>query len=310
MEHDALPPLTPADRALLLAARVWGEQPDPGLWDLFPPDRCVALRWAWDSGFAGETEAEAREQLLLTHEAQARPDLARVHVSWWVRALKGEPASVRAAVVGHVSAAVSEALRDALGPGPDDLASDRPPHPQALELALALWTERLVGDLADRDDDPPAVVALSQLDATTLTRLIRTTGLAKWSITEEPADLGPDDLARLGRLRERLGAADSRFRHVAASDLAGLGPQVANRAARLGLTTLARLLASVDPYRVRWALQHIPYPTAKALRTLMGPPGRRNPMLARWETDVLRAGWLELFRESRLAEPWRWGIPT
>jgi len=233
-----------------------------------------------------------------------------VHVSWWVRALKDEPAPVRAAVVGHVPSAVSEALRGELGLGPDDLASDRPPHPHALGMALALWTERLVGDLPERDDDPPAVVALSRLDATTLTRLIREAGLAKWSLTPETAGLGPDELARCDRLSAHLGAVDPRFRQVAASDVADLGPGVANRSARLGLTTLARLLATADPYRVRWALQHIPYATAKALRTLMGPPGRRNPMLARWETDVLRAGWLELLRESRLEEPWRWGIPT
>jgi hypothetical protein len=155
------------------------------------------------------------------------------------------------------------------------------------------------------------IVALSRCDASTLTRLIRTTGLAKWSLTPaRPQEFAPDDMARFDHLRERLGAVDPRFCQVAVCDVADIGRGTPGNEARLGLTTFARLLASADPYRVRWALQHLPYPTAKAIRTLMGPPGRRNPMLARWETDVLRAGWLEMLLESRLDEPWRWGTPT
>jgi hypothetical protein len=311
IDNDAAPPpLTPTDHALLLAARVWGERPDPGLWDLFTTHRRAALRWAWKAGLGGEEEA-ARRRLACEYEAQARPNLARVHVSWWARALKDEPASVRAAVIGHVPPAVAEAFCAELGLGPDDLAADRPAEPHALRTALALWTERLVGDLAEREDDPPVIVALAQCDAPTLTRLIRTTGLAKWSLTpSRPQELAPDDMARLDRLRERLGEVDPRFRQVAVRDVADIGRGTLGNEARLGLTTLARLLASADPYRVRWALQHLPYPTAKAIRTLMGPPGRRNPMLARWETAILRAGWQDMLNESRLDEPWRWETPT
>jgi hypothetical protein len=313
MAPDAAPtPLTFTDRVLVLAARAWGGDVGPDLWDTLPADRRVAVRWAWNAGPARDLSPHQAQALLgREHEAQARPDLARVHVSWWARALRDEPVSVRAAVVNHVAPAVADALRDELGLGPDDLVASRPPDPRALQTVLALWTERLVGDLPDRDDDPPAICALARLDAPTLTRLIRVAGLAKWSLTpSRPPGLGPGDLTRFERVRARLGNIDPRFRVVAGRDVADLGPGATHGEVRLGLVTLARLLASAEPYRVRWALQHVPYATARSIRTLMGPPGRRNPMLARWETDVLGAAWLTLKGEDRLAEPWRWGTAT
>ena len=78
------------------------------------------------------------------------------------------------------------------------------------------------------------------------------------------------------------------------SAAAGLGPQRAasDRPARrgrhrrflatLGLNTLARLLAGCEPYRVRWALQHLPYPIAKRIRSLMPSTSQGD-----WRTTIL-----------------------
>jgi hypothetical protein len=69
---------------------------------------------------------------------------------------------------------------------------------------------------------------------------------------------------------------------------------------RLGLITFARLLDVVEPYRVRWALQHLPYPVAKVVRSLMNPKTPPNAPLALWETQVLRAAWDRLHAEGAL----------
>jgi hypothetical protein len=59
--------------------------------------------------------------------------------------------------------------------------------------------------------------------------------------------------------------------------------------ARIGLLTIARLLADCEPFRVRWALQHWPYTIAKLVRALMPPPEKRSPVVRHVEADVLKA---------------------
>ena len=44
-------------------------------------------------------------------------------------------------------------------------------------------------------------------------------------------------------------------------------------AARLGLVSVGRLLAAVEPHRSRWALQHLPYEIAKAIGARIEPGG-------------------------------------
>ena len=304
MERDPAPgPLSSVDLALLRAARVWGDASAAGLWARFPADRRSTLRWGDESGRAGDGDS-ALDRLRLEHAAQARPDLSRVHASWWVRALQHEAPSVRRAVTANLHVGISEAISRGLDLSEEDLTPDRPALPLALQVAVSLWTDRLVGDLPERDDDPPAILVLTCLDGPTVARLVQTTGLAKWSLTgRPPPDLDVRDLARLEPLRLLLADADPRFIQVANRDIEALGPHSPRAVSRAGLTSFARLLMAAEPYRVRWALQHVSYSTAKSLRALMGP-GRKAPMLVRWETSVLRAAWTRLHDERRISVPW------
>lgn len=305
MDDEPAPgPLTNVDRALILAAKVWGDQAGSGVLDRFPIDRRASLRWGWEAGGSSD-RSSALESLRREHAAQARPDPARVHMSWWVRALEEEVESVRRAVLANLPAAIADALRVELKRSPEDLRGDRPAHPLALETALALWTVRIVGGLAERPDDPPVVVALTRFDTRTAARLIQTTGLAKWSLTDRPMPpLERNDAERLAHFREAFVGADPRFVQVATRDVDTLTPGGPHPLARAGLTGFARLLNAADRHRVRWALQHLPYGTAKTLRTQMGAAGKRAPMLARWETDVLRAAWVRLHDEGFVPDGW------
>ena len=72
------------------------------------------------------------------------------------------------------------------------------------------------------------------------------------------------------------------------------------RQARIGLLTMARLLADAEPFRLRWALQHWPYPLAKLVRSLMPPAGGRSASMLEWESLVLKTAWDRLNVEGRL----------
>ncbi len=305
MDREPAPSrLSKGDLTLLRAARVWGDEAAPGLWVHFPAGRRASLRSGW-SACLTEDSALALDGLRREHTAQMRPDLARVHSSWWFRALRNEPASVRRAVAAHLPAALVEPLVQGLGLSPDDLVPDRPAHPDALSIAASLWTAQLVGDLPDRDDDPPVVAALTKFDAPTVARLIQTTGLAKWSLANRPLPpLDGRDLDRLGPLRSRLAGIDPRFMRIAAHDIEALEPGIQRAVAHAGMISFARLLTDADPHRVRWSLQHVPYRTAGSLRTLMGAGARKTPMIVRWEADVLRAAWTCLHDEGRISVPW------
>ncbi len=124
------------------------------------------------------------------HEASARPDPTRVHPSWFVRALAAESPAVRLAVAAHAPGPVGEALRRGLGLDPSDLATDRSPDPEAIGWALALWSERLVGDVPGLDSDPPVVVALTRLRPRELARLVKVvrTGQARLRDRRERAE--------------------------------------------------------------------------------------------------------------------------
>ena len=106
---------------------------------------------------------------------------------------------------------------------------DAPPgpvHPRALAWVLSFWTERLVGGPPPSFEDPPAIRAIATLPPSSLGRLLRACG------------------------QRKLGGEGRESREC---DDAGLG-------------LLGRLLSRAEPFRVRWALQHLPYDFAKQVR--------------------------------------------
>lgn len=296
MENEPAPrPLSPSDQALILAARVWGGEVSASFWQRFKADHRASLLRACEASSA-DGLGEGLTKLRHLHESQARPDFARVHVSWWIQSLKSETRSVQRAVAANLPQGIASAVRDGLSLSEDDLKPDSAPYPVALQTALALWTARLIGDLPRRDDDPLVILAMTRFDSGTLARLVHTAGLAKRALIPGlPSGLTTNDQPRLEWLRKELIDVDPRFVQVVERDLdsvQGIG--------RAGLTTFARLLSVADLYRARWALQQLPYTTARSIRTLMGPEGRRTPMLARWEGDLLRVAVKCLRVEGRI----------
>ncbi len=296
--------LSVTDQALLKALRVWGDVVDSSVWNCLPADRANNLRAAWDR-FSRMQVDRARESLRLEHAAQARADLRRVHPSWWIRALKDETPAIRRAIVSHASEDWREPLRKGLAFSERDVESDHAPLTAALAWVSSLWTERLVGDLAERADDPPAIRILCGFSPSAAARLIRVAGLAKWAVVpSDPPALRTRDRERLGAFREASRTIRNSYRELAARDVAALGRAPKHALVRLGSVSLARLLSLADPYRVRWALQHVPYPVAKFLRSMMPTRVTPNQPWIGWETENLRMACNRLRSEGLW--PWKW----
>jgi hypothetical protein len=298
--------LSSADRALLGYLEGRGEPVGVGFWDCFRAAWGEALRKAWESSVTDHRPG--LDSLRAERAAEAGPDLERVHPSWFVRALKDESPAVQRSVVAHAPPELRVGLQAGLELSDADLRTDSPPNVAAVRWASVLWHERLVGGLAERADDPPVIVALTWLRARDALRLVRAAGLAKWSAAGE--DTSPPlrelDRRRYEEFAGRLGQADPGLAKLADRDLAALDRSGRHPFARLGLVTVARLLEVVEPFRVRWALQHIPYPLAKQTRARMPARRRREPSLEHWESQVLRVAWERLRGEGRLPSDWRW----
>jgi hypothetical protein len=300
--------LTTADRALLRALASWGGPDGDRFWDLLPDPRREAFRSAWEQEAGRWPSAAARRELRREHEAQARPDPGRIHPTWWIRALQDESPAVRRVVVAHAPTPNREAVRGGLHLADADLADDGRAHPEALQWALSLWSERLVGDLPERPDDPSVIRAITQPDREFVRRLVDTAGLAKRAYAvadgaepdedeETPDD--PEGRARLEAFRASWGPPDPALVRVARQDLRVAAPAGLEWPA-LGLTTIGRLLAVVDSYRVRWAIQHLPYAVAKFTRSRMS---LKHPLvsaqaLVTWEGRALRLAWDRLREEA------------
>ncbi len=306
MDNEPAPrPLTSHESAALLAARAWSGGLSETFWESFTPELHASMRWAWQS-MAPITAAEARARLAEEHRAQARPDLARIHVSGWIQALEHEPRSVQRALAARLPAGVAGAIREGLGIAPGELTPSHPADPVATRTALSLWTVRLVGDVPERADDPPVIVALAHLDATAIARLVHHAGLAKWALADKPFPSAErKEQEKLAWFRDELRDTDPRFIQVARREVSELPQETPSTLGRLGLNTFARLLTAAEPYRAHWALQHLAYPMARSLRVLMGPGNRRAPMLARWEGEVLRAAWRRLLQDGWIRLAWR-----
>ncbi|MEO6808944.1 MAG: hypothetical protein ABI353_07510 [Isosphaeraceae bacterium] len=298
-------PLLSAERALAKAITAWGGAGDGSFWDIFAPSWRDRLLTSMD--VEGNGPDAARRALGLEHEAEARPDLARVHPTWWVRALQEESPSVQRLVVSQVPTADRNLVRRGLGLTETDLTPDRSAHPDALRWVLSLWSERLVGGLPTSETDPAMVRVLTLLDPRTLLRLVSAFGLAKQAYAPSMFGTSDEPLPRplRGRDRNRFkhfqrtwGDLEHRLARVARQDRStGLAPP------RLGLVTVGRVLAgTTEPFRARWTLQHQPYNVAKLIRgsmTLKHPfvPARA---LLHWETRAYRMACDRLIVEGKL----------
>jgi len=318
---DAMAPtgLTHADQALLQSLCAWRERSAAAdefvsrLWQRLDPSWAGRLRVVWERGSTALGSYEpvaALEQLRRAHEATARVDLWRVHPSWWIRALEEESPAVQRIVAASAPTFISQPVRDGLLLDSQDMAVPRSINPEVLSWALALWTERLVGGEPERPDDPPALLVFSRLSPRAGYRLCQMTGIAKGVLAgQDPGNHtpGPADQERREWLQTRLASVDLRFRVQAQTDIQSISaPKVPRRhhAARIGLGTLGRLLANCEPFRVRWALQHWPYPVTKLVRFLMGAASNRSASLLQSESLVLKTAWDRLTLEGRLAMPW------
>jgi hypothetical protein len=267
-----------------------------------------------DSG-AGAIPApdSALDALRRAHRAAARANPARVHPSWWIRALEQESPAVQRAVTALAPDPVRHAVQAGLLLDSQDLLSDRPADAEAREWVWSLWSERLLGGEPDPALDPPVIMALTSLPLHAGYRLCRMAGLAKLALAaREPDDAlrlpsGPFDRARSEWLRDRLASAPQVFRRLAEADLQANPTAKWPRrfhVARLGLVTIARLLSGCEPFRVRWALQHWPYTIAKLTRSIMPPAGEPSTSLLPYESLVLKTAWDRLTLKRQLRTAW------
>ncbi|AGA29457.1 hypothetical protein [Singulisphaera acidiphila] len=296
-------PLAIADRALLAALRGWSESVDTRFWNCFEPGWRQILQNGWNEVIALSPE-EAQEQVRREQQAQRHPDWSRIHPSWWLRALKNESPAVQRAVVAHAPRSIREPLKTGLGLSDEDVQGLGASQPEALSAAMALWSERLVGDWPDRDD-PLVIVALTQLDLAEITRLIAAVGLAKWTLSgSDVSASNPQSHARRLHLavQSAFAGLDPRLKTQAELDVARFGQVEQDKLGSIGLITFARLLEVSEPYRMRWALQHLPYSVAKLMRTQMTRAKSSDPAIVGWESELLRFVWDRLRDEGRIAD--------
>jgi hypothetical protein len=320
--------LTDADRALLLASVAWGDRhwnsrgttgPDAGapdflegVRDRLAPAWLRLLRDALDrdvSLAASDDPSKALDELASMHRAMSRVDLTRVHPSWLVRALREESPAVRRAVASALTGSLRHQVQAGLLLDSEDLLSERAAAAEVVPWVMALWTERLVGGEAERANDPPAIIVLARLPLRAGYCLCRMAGLCKLILADQPqrGRPGETERARHEWLAGRLADADGDLRTRAKRDVeSGRSSRLPLRhqAARIGLAAIARLLAECEPFRLRWALQHWPYPIAKLIRALMPPVTNRSSALFESETWILKTAWDRLNLERRLPLAW------
>jgi hypothetical protein len=250
--------------------------------------------------------ATAQERLRHMHAASMRVDLNRVHPSWCVRALQEESPAVRRVVAASVPDSLRDCLRRGLLLEAHDLTGERLADPDVLSWALVFWAERLVGGDPSRALDPPVIAILTQYRARVGYAVCRLAGAIKLELVGRQPPLerpGPTWAARKKWIEDSATGTDPQFFEQVSRDLQSKSlakVPARHRAARIGAQTLARLLADCEPFRVRWALQHVPYPIAKLVRSLMPPSGSRPAFISQGETRVLQTAWDRLKLEGRV----------
>jgi len=260
--------LTRADRGLMLLLFRYGQGPDSTVWQRLSADWRRRLEPSW-SEVIGDLDANrARDLLADEHRAEARPDPKHIHPSWFIRAAREQSSAAQRIIAQQAAEPIASTIRRALGLNAESLMPHRPPHPEAMAWVLALWTERLVGGPETLPNDPPVVRALSRLDGRGHYGMITTLGLGKLALANvTPARLSHHHRRRFEALRTRLTVDDPNRPDWASRDVEAVGnPNARHVLVWLGLLTVGRLLASVEPHRRRWALQHLPYEAAKPIR--------------------------------------------
>lgn len=296
-DHPAGPGTFPslnAERALhccLLAfGRPGSRQSEDSPWSWLEPGWRGRMAMA-EEGFPTVEPEAALRALQHSHRVQAGVDRERVHPSWLDRAVLDESPAVRRSLARH------------------DLDPDVDPEIAAWVRALA--TERLVGGEPANRLDSPVIMALGGLSLRSGLRLADAAGRAKLALADEASPAFPDERpGRPGwsrqRLVARLGGDEEQLRKWARREL-HRAEQAETRPSRirayLGLTTMARLLTACEPFRVRWALQHVPYPVAKRFRAIISSPGQSHPVLLQIEDVLLRTAWERLALDGRVPLP-------
>lgn len=278
--------ISPSDQALLAAFAAWAGAEEPALLLRLGHQRARTLLEAKRT----VSSVDPITSLQASHEAQITADPSRVHPSWYVRALQDESPAVQRSVAEAAEEPLRSILLRELRLAAAELKPDRPPDPEVLQIAQTLWTERLVGDLPSRDDDPPAINALVRLSERRLYQLHRLMGLAKLSMLDDldREQFGRANRSRLHHFAGRLaGPIDPRLARLARNDWTASQPFGRHALAGLGLTTLGRLLGQADPHRLRWALQHRPYSIAKRLRVAASQPQAMVKAVIAWEGRFL-----------------------
>ena len=256
----------------------------------------------------------AWQTLLRDQQASSRFDPARVHHSWLIRILAAESPAVRALVNARATGPIREALdRERIAPEITGREL-KPANPEAAHWAMTLWSERLVGDVAQSPSDPPVILALSQFSFLDQLRFVRAIGQAKLAFAmkgmtpdssiEAKTRILDTDRVRVAYFRRLIGEADPRLVPMAREEFETIEADRRRKFAALGLLTVARLLEMCDPLRVRWATQHLPYPIAKQLGKLArkrnrGPTKLPSRAVNAWETWIMEAAWARLLSEGR-----------
>jgi hypothetical protein len=312
-----------ADRAIICCLAAWGGS-DSGAEGTYP------WRWfapAWRARLLATKNRDnlpgPREALSLlrrSHRLQGRAQPAAVHPGWYARALQDESPAVRQWIATRglvktgATLSAAPAATTAVATEPNEPGGDHRfcASPEVAGWVLTLWTERLLGGEPVGADEPPVIVALASLSSRRLYRLAHAAGLAKAVLAGDTSGLSGDrsiDRQRVAWLRDQflrfLGPQERQPQSWARTDLAR--PIVTGQAGRhrrlatLGLITLARLLEGCQPYRARWALQHVPYPISKRIRALLAQNrGVKAPVRA-LEATILKTAWQRLAIEGQIA---------
>ena len=296
--------MSDTDRAFLNTAFVFGDAIEPNL-SVFNQPLRSRLEQASRHHRVPSDRANALSQLKALHDAQIRADPAQIHPSWVSRALLEESRPVQVAVLSRLPESIRHDVAVELAIARDEV--DRVANTDSIYRAIArsLALSRLVGDQPIHDEDPPVIRALVALEPSAAPKMIRRMGVVKWSTT--PVPLLPADRNDHDRWQtwvESLGTWDDRFLNACQAELSHMKTLDARAINRLGLTTFSRLLTPVEPYRLRWTLQQLPYNTAKTIRSRMGTSEPDFPAILAEEARLFQATWIALWNEGAIKQPW------